>query len=152
LSYFKIGEQVELTAVATSGLPVTYTVTNSDIAEIYKAGSKTYLDCFGLGELQIMAVQEGNQNYYSSPRVRKFVTIDNEDGISTVADSNVKIQGTSFGARVIDAQLGDMVRVYTMDGKLIHSVEVDSPSVDISLAKDGIYIIQVGTKTMKLGH
>lgn len=152
LSGLQVGDQVELKAVASSGLPVTYTVTNSDIAEIYKAGSKTYLDCFGLGELQIMAVQEGNQNYYSSPRVRKFVTIDNEDGISTVADSNVKIQGTSFGARVIDAHLGDMIRVYTMDGKLIHSVEVDGPSVDISLAKDGIYIIQVGTKTMKLGH
>ena len=51
-----------------------------------------------------------------------------------------------------DAELGDMIRVYTTDGKLQQSLMVDSSSVDVPLAKDNIYIIQVGAKTVKLGH
>ena len=75
-----------------------------------------------------------------------------DDAITSITESNIKIQGTSYGARVIDAEIGDMVRVYTTDGKLQSSVEVDSQSFDIPLEKGGIYIIQVGTKTVKLGH
>ena len=75
-----------------------------------------------------------------------------EDALTSLAESNVKIQGTSFGARVIDAEMGDMIRVYTTDGKLQHSVKVESSRVDIPLEKDNIYIIQVGTKTMKMGY
>ncbi len=151
-SIIMVGDQIELQAVASSGLPITYTINNDNIAEVYTAGSKTYLDCFGTGDVQILAIQEGNQNYYSSPRVRKIVHIDDDDAISTLDESNVKIQGTSFGATITGAKKGETVRVYTIDGKLRHSVEVDSQSLDIPLEKGGIYIIQVGTKTVKLGH
>lgn len=232
LSNLNVGDQVELQAVASSGLPITYTMDNSSFAEIYSTGSKYYLDCLAEGQFTIRAVQSGNNNYYSSPRANKSVTIignvppndptltinqaDNgtismqvskgktytftiaanygwkihsvmfnntdvtnhlsndgkyttpainnnswlsvvyenidEDALTTLAESNVKIQGTSFGARVIDAEMGDMIRVYTTDGKLQHSVKVESSRVDIPLEKDNIYIIQVGTKTMKMGY
>lgn len=232
LSNLNVGDQVELQAVASSGLPITYTMDNSSFAEIYSTGSKYYLDCLAEGQFTIRAVQSGNNNYYSSPRVSKSVTIignvspsdptltinqaDNgtismqvskgktytftiaanygwkihsvmfnntdvtnhlsndgkyttpainnnswlsvvyenidEDALTSLAESNVKIQGTSFGARVIDAEMGDMIRVYTTDGKLQHSVKVESSRVDIPLEKDNIYIIQVGTKTMKMGY
>gem|GEM_PF-636687 len=230
LSGLEVGDQVELKAIASSGLPITYTM-DTEAAELYSAGSKTYLDCMADGQFLIRAIQNGNNNYYSSPRASKTVTIiggnspsgptltfnqaDNgtismqvskgkaytftiapndgwkihsvmfnnsdvtnklstgnqyttpaitgdswlfvvyekidEDAISFIPESNVKIQGTSFGARVIDAEMGDMIRVYTTDGKLQHSVKVDSSSVDIPLEKDNVYIIQVGTKTIKLG-
>jgi len=232
LSNLNVGDQVELQAVASSGLPIIYTMDNSSFAEIYSTGSKYYLDCLAEGQFTIRAVQSGNNNYYSSPRVSKSVTIignvppsdptltinqaDNgtismqvskgktytftiaanygwkihsvmfnntdvtnhlsndgkyttpainnnswlsvvyenidEDALTSLAESNVKIQGTSFGARVIDAEMGDMIRVYTTDGKLQHSVKVESSRVDIPLEKDNIYIIQVGTKTMKMGY
>lgn len=232
LSNLNVGDQVELQAVASSGLPITYTMDNSSFAEIYSTGSKYYLDCLAEGQFTIRAVQSGNNNYYSSPRANKSVTIignaspsdptltinqaDNgtismqvskgktytftiaanygwkihsvmfnntdvtnhlsndgkyttpainnnswlsvvyenidEDALTSLAESNVKIQGTSFGARVIDAEMGDMIRVYTTDGKLQHSVKVESSRVDIPLEKDNIYIIQVGTKTMKMGY
>lgn len=232
LSGLQVGDQVELQAVASSGLPITYTMENNNAAEVYSAGNKTYLDCLGEGQFLIRAVQNGNNNYYSSPRASKTATIvgssspndptltiaqadngtvsmqvtkgktftfsiaandgwkihsvmfnnsdvtnklssDNkyttpaitgdswlsvvyekvdEDAIPSFAESNVKIQGTQTGARVIDAEMGDMIRVYTTNGKLQHSVEVDNLVVDIPLAKDDIYIIQVGTKTVKLSH
>lgn len=232
LSNLNVGDQVELQPVASSDLPITYIMDNNDLAEIYSTGNRYYLDCLAEGQFIIRAVQNGNGNYYSSPRASKAVTIigatppsdptltinqaDNgtismqvargrtytftiapnygwkihsvmfnntdvtsqlrndykyttpaintnswlsvvyektdEDAVTSIADSNVKIQGTSFGARVLDAELGDMIRVYTTDGKLQHSLMVDGSSVDVPLAKDNIYIIQVGTKTVKLGH
>lgn len=144
-----VGDQVELKAQASSGLPVTYTVSNSNIAEVYTAGSKTYLDCFGLGQVQVLAVQEGNKNYYSSPRVRKVITIDNDDAISSIDESEVKIQSSSFGVKVTGVNKGEKVRVYTVDGKLRHSIEADSQSIDIPLKKGGIYIIQFKDGTKK---
>ena len=230
LSGLEVGDQVELQATASSGLPITYTM-DTEAAELYSAGSKTYLDCMADGQFLIRAIQNGNNNYYSSPRASKTVTItgnnsssdptltlnqaDNgtismqvsrgkaytftiapndgwkihsvmfnnsdvtnklstgsqyttpaitgnswlfvvyekidEDAISFVPESNVKILSTPTGARVIDAEIGEMIRVYTTDGKLQHTVEADNNIIDIPLAKDEIYIIQVGTKTVKLG-
>lgn len=230
LSGLEVGDQVELQATASSGLPITYTM-DTEMAELYSTGNKTYLDCLAGGQFLIRAVQNGNNNYYSSPRASKSVTIigndsqsdptltinqaDNgtismqvsrgksytftivanygwkihsvmfnnsdvtnklngnkyttpaitgdswlsvvyeridEDAISYVPESNVKILGTPTGARVIGAEIGDIIRVYTTDGKLQHTVEADNNIIDIPLTKDEIYIIQVGTKTVKLGH
>lgn len=148
-SIIMVGDQIELQAVASSGLPITYTINNDNIAEVYTAGSKTYLDCFGTGDVQILAIQEGNQNYYSSPRVRKVITIDNDDAISSIDESEVKIQSSSFGVKVTGVNKGEMVRVYTVDGKLRHSIEADSQSIDIPLKKGGIYIIQFKDGTKK---
>lgn len=75
LSNLSIGDQVELQAKASSDLPITYTIDNSNIAEIYSAGSKAYLDCKASGQFVIRAVQNGNSNYYSSPRASNIVTI-----------------------------------------------------------------------------
>lgn len=75
LSNLEVGSQVELLARASSGLPITYTADNNNFAEIYKAGSKTYMECKAAGSFNLKAVQEGNDNYYSTQRVNKKVTI-----------------------------------------------------------------------------
>lgn len=227
----KVGDQVELKAVASSGLPVTYTMDNFTAAEIYSTGSKSYLDCKAGGQFLIRAVQNGDKNYYSTPRATNTVSIigsnppsdpsltikqaDNgsvsiqvskgsvytftvapsngwkvhsvtfnntdvtnqlssdgryttpainsnstlyvvyEQGNSAVysaKQSDVKIQATSSGVRVIDANIGDMIRVYTTDGLLQHTVKVDGDVIDIPLTKDDVYIVKVGAKTVKLSH
>lgn len=84
LSDLKVGDQVELKASVTSGLPVKYTMDKNDFAEIYTIGNKSYLDCIANGEFQIVAIQEGNKNYYSSTRARKTATIGNASGIEAV--------------------------------------------------------------------
>jgi hypothetical protein len=63
----------------------------------------------------------------------------------------VKVQRTSYGIKVIDANVGDIICVYTLDGLLQHSVKADSKNVDIPLKKQDIYIIKVGGKMIKLG-
>ena len=231
LTGLKVGDQVELKATVSSGLPVTYTMDNSSAAEIYSSGNKSYLDCKAGGQFLIRAVQNGNKNYYSSPRASNTVSIiganpmsdptltikqadngsvkvqvskgsvytftmapsngwrvhsvtfNNSDVTSQLANdgsfttpsitsnstlsvvfeqgsssvnaarsSNVKIMATSEGIKVVDANMGDMVRIYTLDGLLLHSVKVTSQTIDIPLTKHDIYIVKVGEKTVKLGY
>ena len=98
LSALSVDDQVELKAEASSGLPITYTMDQTNIAEIYSTGNKYYLDCKGEGTFQIVAVQNGNKNYYSSTRIRKTVTIGNSSGINLVTgdvDGNTKVYEVS---------------------------------------------------------
>ena len=93
-----IDDQVELKAEASSGLPITYTMDQTNIAEIYSTGNKFYLDCKGEGTFQIVAVQNGDKNYYSSTRIRKTVTIGNSSGINLVTgnvEGNTKVYDVS---------------------------------------------------------
>lgn len=151
LSTLSVDDQVELKAEASSGLPITYTMDQTNLAEIYSTGNKYILDCKGKGTFQIVAVQNGNKNYYSSTRIRKTVTIGNSSGVNVTNNSLVKVQRTSYGIKVIDANVGDIICVYTLDGLLQHSVKADSKNVDIPLKKQDIYIIKVGGKMIKLG-
>ena len=72
------------------------------------------------------------------------------NSINAVKASNTKIMVTSKGIRVVDANIGDFVRVYTSDGLLQHSVKVDTQSIDIPLTKNDVYIVKAGGKTAKL--
>lgn len=229
LTALNIGDQVELKAVASSGLPITYTMDNSDAAEIYSTGSKTYLDCKAGGQFLIRAVQNGNKNYYASPRASNSVsiignyptsdpmlTIKQADSGSvgiqvtkgssytfTIASSNgwrihsvtfnnydvtnllgsngryttptiysnstlnvvyeqgnnavlsplspeIKILPTAKGIKVIGAAIGDNIRIYTIEGTLQKDIRADSTELEIPLNKDNVYIIKVGSSTMKL--
>ena len=229
LSNVEAGSQIELTAQASSGLPVTYMMDENNYAEIYKAGSKTYMECKSAGTFSIKAVQEGNSNYYSTQRINKKVTIygesdyeptliikqadngaistkvakgktytftihvengwkihsvmfndvdmtdqlDNESTFTTpaieststlsvayesvqesrideVRFSDIKILPTSYGAKVTGTETGDLIQVYISDGVLLKSVESQGQQTDIQLSKGCVYIVKIGTKTVKL--
>ncbi len=150
LSALSVDDQVELKAEASSGLPITYTMDQTNLAEIYSTGNKYILDCKGKGTFQIVAVQNGNKNYYSSTRIRKTVTIGNSSGVNVTNNSLVKVQRTSYGIKVIDANVGDIICIYTLDGLMQHSVKANSKNVDIPLKKQDVYIIKVGGKIVKM--
>lgn len=148
----EVGSQIELLAKASSGLPITYIMDSDEYAEIYKAGSKTYMECKKAGTFSIKAVQEGNDNYYSTQRINKKVTIVDEGGssVEAITESKVKIIATSDGIKVTGANPGDIIRVYSIDGALQQSVRVEGSQVDIPLHNDSVYVIKVGAKTVKL--
>ena len=151
LAKLKVGDQIELKATASSGLTVTYSSENPSIAEVYAVGNKYYLDCKGEGELWLVAVQDGNHNYYSSPRIRKNIVIGDASGINVNTRTIARIEKTTTGIRVIDTIKGEMVYVYTSGGQMIYSVKAVDHIIDIPLAKEGVYIVKVGGKTVKLG-
>lgn len=73
LSGIKKYEQIELLATATSGLEITYTIEGEPIGSIVKIGKKQYLDCTSEGEAVIIAIQNGNNNYWQTTKIYKSV-------------------------------------------------------------------------------
>ena len=101
-------DQVELTASASSGLEVTYNVEGDQVCSITKIGEKQYLDCQKEGETVIVAIQEGNKNYWQTTKIYKPIVIKSASGINTVVnnnDMNTKIYDVS-GNRIIKLQKG----------------------------------------------
>lgn len=66
---------MQLLAEASSGLPIAYSLDSNNFCEVYTTGKSSYIDCKAEGEIQIRASQEGNGNYYSTPRVSKKIKI-----------------------------------------------------------------------------
>ncbi len=94
LSDVKQYDQVELTAKASSGLDVKYTIEGDNICSITKIGKKQYLDCKGIGEVVIIATQDGDRNYWQSTKVYKTVNISSPSGIQEIKsdlDKDVRI-------------------------------------------------------------
>lgn len=88
----KVGDQVMLNAVASSGLPITYTMEDERFAEVYSVGENYYLDCMNRGKFAMRAVQNGNKNYYSSPRATNNIVISG----GTYSDQYVKLSDAGY--------------------------------------------------------
>ncbi|MCM1071862.1 MAG: leucine-rich repeat protein [[Clostridium] fimetarium] len=80
LSDLTVGQQIELAAYSTSGLPISYSLERDGVCELYSVGNKKYLDCIGAGTINIRATQAGNENYHSSPRVSKEASVKASSG------------------------------------------------------------------------
>lgn len=117
LSRVLLGDQVELTAKASSGLDVSYVISDNSFCSIYSAGNRTILDCYGTGSAVIRAVQEGNRNYYSSVRASKVLNVVSETGIGNVSSEN-----------------SHKCSIYTIDGVKLNIT-------DPSQLEKGVYIV-----------
>ncbi len=228
LSNIKVGSQVELTAVASSGLPVEYTMEPNNSVSLYKVGTKTYIDCIAAGQVLLRASQDGNDNYYGTPRVANAINIVgntivdptltiiqgeqglvrtqvtkgsvytftieatdgwkvhsvsfndediteqldannrfttpniNEsttlnvvyesiiDGVASTRVSSAKILGTSFGIKVMNARPNEILKIYTIDGRLVINQKLQSSDVDVELPNNETYIILLEDLIVKL--
>ncbi|MCR4920363.1 MAG: hypothetical protein K5945_01460, partial [Bacteroidaceae bacterium] len=65
--------------------------------------------------------------------------------------SLVKILSTPSGVKVTGVKLGETIRIYTVDGVLQKSIQVEKQTTDIPLQKRKIYIVKVGGKSVKIG-
>ena len=221
LSNVQVGSQIELTAVASSGLPVEYTMETNNSASLYKVGTKTYINCIASGQFLLKAIQIGNNNYYGTPKVTNTINIvgntiadptltiiqgekgliktqvakgsvytftieatdgwkihtvsfNDEDiteqldahnrfttpninasttlnvvyeasanGICSTKVSSAKILGTSYGSKVENAKPNEVLKVYTIDGKLVKRQKLQSSEVDVDLPNNETYIINL---------
>ena len=120
LNSIKLYDQVELTAKASSGLEVKYTLEKNNVCSLIRVGSKQFLDCHNEGEAVIIAQQEGNNNYWQTTKIYKSIKIGGEAGI----DSILQDMDTS-------------TRIYNSQGKRIPSLQ------------RGLNIIKMGDGTIK---
>ena len=127
LSNVQVGSQIELTAVASSGLPVEYTMETNNSASLYKVGTKTYIDCIASGQFLLKAIQNGNNNYYGTPKVTNTINIVG----NTIADPTLTIIQGEKGLIKTQVAKGS---VYTFtieatDGWKIHSVSFNDEDI-----------------------
>ena len=73
-----------MTATASSGLPVKYTLQDNNVCSLVQIGSKQFLDCYSNGEAVISAIQEGNRNWWQTTMMYKTIKIGTAVGISQV--------------------------------------------------------------------
>lgn len=120
LEAIEIGEQVELTAYATSGLDIEYEIVDNDFVSIYEVAGKVYLDCFGVGQVVIKAIQSGSKNYHAAVRVSKKLIVTDPSGIENVTNSEgdsyiYNIRGERMTCKRSELQKG----IYIQGGKKI---------------------------------
>ncbi len=120
LTGINLYDQVELTAKASSGLEVQYTLEPNSVCSLVKIGRKQYLDCFAEGEAVLIAQQEGNNNYWQTTKMYKSVKIGGDSGIDA-----------------IQLELDPSARIYNAQGKLIPTLQ------------HGLNIIKMGDGTIK---
>lgn len=89
-------------------LEITYTIEGDQICSIVKIGKKQYLDCTGEGVVVIIAIQEGNKNYWQSTKNYKPIVIQSSSCIEDLAldgDKDTKIYDVA-GNRVGELKKG----------------------------------------------
>lgn len=104
-----------------------------------------------------LTVAEGNKvttPAVSSQLNRLIVTFEQNapvTGIAAVTNpSQVKILGYADGIHITNAQPGDVVSVYSMDGRLVRTVKMHSQQADIALRGNSLYIIKVADRVVKV--
>lgn len=118
LSEVALGDQVELTATATSGLAIEYQLADNNFVSIYEANGKVYLDCSGVGQVVIKAIQNGNKNYHAATRVNKTLVVTDPSGIenATINDSDAPIYNLK-GERMACSRKELQKGIYIQNGK-----------------------------------
>ena len=132
----KEGDTVELTASATSGLPVQYSVIAGQAAI-----SDAMLSIDGVGEIIVEASQPGNNEYLPAEAVRKsFNAMSGVDAIE--ADGTLfRIDGNELVVLSGDYSL------YDLRGLLLES---GCAPARIVLQADSVYILRVNGRNIKL--
>lgn len=138
----KVNNSITLNAVASSGLPVRYSTSNSTIAEV--AGN--VLNLKSAGTVTITATQDGNNQYNSSAITQ---TVDITTALNNINAQQLTIYpnpATSF----IEVQetTGKPIEIYTLTGsKLLNTVD---KRINISHLPAGIYLVKSGQFNQKL--
>lgn len=141
------GGTLELEAVATSGLPVTFDLTPTDFAEL----DGNILVLKDIGNIEVLFKQEGNRNYLPSPNYVRFIEIvDIITGLSVLP--NLKIYPNPADQELsIELPNHSMksLKMIDLSGKIWHESRAQSSSatIDVKALPRGMYILQLETAT-----
>ena len=152
LSMLKVDDQVQLTALAETGLPVSYSISDEDIALI-EGDLLTILEA---GELTLTAIQEGNENY-NPVDLSRSITIEVVTGIDDGITTSVKLSAypnpVKHQVSISGLQRGSKIALCNQLGKIILLKEVQNEKevLDLSNCKPGVYILKViGGKSIRI--
>lgn len=122
------GELVELTATASSGLPITYKSSNDDVVSIFDMGNTVYLNPISSGTSKITATQTGTY-YYEAVSTTKDVSVVESNSIWEVTPDKYRfavytVNGIHVGdfsksELVIFMQQNELKGLYIVNGKKV---------------------------------
>lgn len=137
----KVGDEVDLTAVASSGLAIEYTSSNSDVAEI----DGSHVKFLGAGSVTITAIQSGDANYNEAQSVKKEINVSLLSSIDTINEDAVRVS-VEHKKIVIHTLIDNLdITIYNINGK----IDYRGNDKIISLPR-GIYIVSVLGKKYKI--
>lgn len=137
----KVGDEVDLTAVASSGLAIEYTSSNSDVAEI----DGSHIKFLGAGSVTITAIQSGDANYNEAQSVKKEISVSLLSSIDTINEDAVRVS-VEHKKIVIHTLIDNLdISIYNINGK----IDYRGNDKIISLPR-GIYIVSVLGKKYKI--
>ena len=118
-------------------------------------GWKIHSVTFNGTELTVAGDKTVTTPAISSQYNRLIVTFEQNTPATSIAKpaetpSQVKILGSDEGIHISNAQPGDVVAVYGMDGRLVRSQRLSGTQADIALKGNSLYIIKVADKVMKV--
>lgn len=97
-----VGDILELTATSSSGLPVKYTSSDENIAEVYTQSGKKYVEFLKEGTVYIRATQEGNENYNEADRVRKTIV---------VSEPEIQVSSIILNPSSVEGKEGEQIQI-----------------------------------------
>ncbi len=144
-------EPFELTAEASSNLPVSYTSSNPDVAAV----EGNIVTLTGVGTTDITAYQEGNFLYYPAAGVIQTLTVAEASATEEVNSKEIKIYPNPESNTINIIRKGGApanVFVYDLKGQKVIEITLDSEtnSIDITSLPEGIYILWIDNISHKL--
>lgn len=146
----KIGDVIELTATASSGLSVKYRSTDLSTVMISSKKGKQYAYILKAGAAVLTAYQNGDTNHDEADEVNKIINIQST-GIEGISNDEEKITVENGSITISQIKEDEIVSVTNMSGKTMFVIHAKAEQTlrTPTLAK-GIYILSVGNKNYKL--
>ena len=145
-----VNDIITLNASASSGLEVSYSVISGDAT--IDSDEKTII--FNTeGQVQIMALQEGNEEYYAAPQKTVTVTVSVYTGIKEISDKNISIYPIPMKSILnIKADKCYKLQLIDITGKikLQHNMDSKTATLNTDLLHSGIYILRLIDKDQNI--
>jgi len=138
LSDLEAGQQIELTATSTMGLPITYKLDANNYVALYKANGKTYLDCLSGGNIQIRAQQEGDRNVLAAETVTKNIHVKKSDSSNPYLTIRQSDGGTM--KLLVEKKQSQILYITTDEGWHLHSVTFNGEDMTSSVTDKGVFL------------
>lgn len=139
-----IGDSILLTAVATSGLPVTYSVNDSAVIKV----SNDTLVILSEGLAEVMATQVGDAYYYPAPSVTAYLDTRIANGVSSLVDEQLLVYPNPAKDffEISSPQVIREIRVVDMSGHCVYqtrNLNAQTITCYTTYFKSGVYVVFV---------
>ena len=143
----QVGDSLELSASASSGLPVSFEVDNTASVSLKDEEGRFWLVCHQEGSVTVSAVQAGDEHYLAASPVRKSFQIESGQPSGTL-DPEMANQGRVYARdRVIYTEgLDAETSVFTLAGILVYRGWKE----EIPVPASGVYIVRSGSSVWKV--